>query len=370
MSKAGKASSLLKILIRLTGAFVALFALDSLLFRTGWYYERLEPDTSTASYEMLFRAERARQHEGPHRILIVGDSRMGFLSRVANEHSAGKGFRFGSVALGGASPRCWYFMIRDLDPEARAYDAVVIPLSDYEDEEIEEDLTDRKYDLNYIVGRLRWRDTFDLVRSFPTWESRGYVLRAALLKGFVLQKDIQAFLSSPKRRMLRVRAVHDWPDWVYNYSGETHSLEGMRVDWLARTISFPPGVPEVSERVTRDVLLRKYVEPTGVQARYRKQWLGRIVDRYAGSKTRVIFFRLPRGPMLSPPQYRRPAGSTVRLFAQKPAVILVDENAFNSLEEPRYFIDAMHLNAEGMKRLSRMLAELVWRIVPRADGKT
>jgi hypothetical protein len=360
---------LLKLLLRLGAAFAALLAFDSLLFRTGWYYERLEPDTSTASYERLFRAERARQHEAGPRILIVGDSRMGFMSRVANEHSQGKGYRFGNVALGGASPRCWYFMIRDLDPDARAYDAVVIPLNDYDDEEIEEDLNNRTYDLNYIIGHVRWQDTFDLARSFPSWDSRWYVLRACVLKGFILKKDFQIFLSSPKKRMLRVRAVRDWPEWVYNFTGEARSLEGMRVDWKAKTIWFPPGVPASSQQATRDVLLRGPIAPTGVQARYRAQWLGRIVDHYSGSKTRVIFFRLPRGPVLRPAEYRLPAGSVVRRFAEQPEVVLVDESAFNSLEEPKYFIDAMHLNGEGMNRLSRMLAELVWRIVPRADGK-
>ena len=74
--------------------------------------------------------------------------------------------------------------------------------------------------------------------------------------------------------------------------------------------------------------------------------------------------------MLRPPEYRRPAGSVVRRFAEQPEVVLVDESAFNSLEDPKYFIDAMHLNGEGMNGLSRMLAELVWRIVPRADRKT
>ena len=170
--------------------------------------------------------------------------------------------------------------------------------------------------------------------------------------------------------MLRVRAASDWPEWVYNYRGEARSLEGMRVDWKAGTIWFPPDVPESSQQVTRDVLLRAPIEPAGVQARYRAQWLGRIVSHYSGSKTRVIFFRLPRGPALRPPEYRRPAGSVVRRLAEHPEVVLVDESAFNSLEEPKYFIDGMHLNGEGMNRLSRMLAELVWRIVPRADGKT
>src|SRR5437667_2784966 len=151
---------LLKFLLRLGAGFAALLAFDSLLFRTGWYYERIEPDTSTASYEKLFRAERARQHEeASPRVLIVGDSRMGFMSRVGNEHSAGKGYRFGNVALGGASPRCWYFMIRDLDPDARAYDAVVIPINGYDDEDIEEDLNSRTYDLNYIIGHVRWADS-------------------------------------------------------------------------------------------------------------------------------------------------------------------------------------------------------------------
>src|SRR2546426_10313414 len=59
----------------------------------------------SAAYAMLFRAEGARQHQGPRRILILGGSRLGFLSPGADEKNAGKGFRFGKVALGGAAPR-------------------------------------------------------------------------------------------------------------------------------------------------------------------------------------------------------------------------------------------------------------------------
>jgi lysophospholipase L1-like esterase len=96
---------------------------------------------------------------------------------------------------------------------------------------------------------------------------------------------------------------------------------------------------------------------TGRLAAFRRAWYGRIFDRYRGSRTKIVFVRLPRGPIPRPDGLVRKKSSTIREFASRPNVLLCDEHAFDSLEHPELFRDGMHLNRAGVARFSPMLAE-------------
>ncbi len=100
----------MSLVLRLLLATGLLFATDAALFHTGWYARLLEPESSAANVERLITLERTRQN-APARsgqIVAVGDSRMGFFVRHANDRHAADGYGFGTIALGGAGPRCWY----------------------------------------------------------------------------------------------------------------------------------------------------------------------------------------------------------------------------------------------------------------------
>lgn len=100
----------MSLVLRLLFATALLLATDGGLFHARWYARFLEPDSSAANVERLISLERSRQF-APARsgqIVAAGDSRMGFLVRHANDRHAAAGYRFGSLALGGAAPRCWY----------------------------------------------------------------------------------------------------------------------------------------------------------------------------------------------------------------------------------------------------------------------
>jgi hypothetical protein len=89
------------------------------------------------------------------------------------------------------------------------------------------------------------------------------------------------------------------------------------------------------------------------------KWLGKIYERYRGSKTRVIFLHLPRGPFVRPDQPAFNAHSSVRELALRPGVILLPENLFASIEQPGLFIDQMHMNGPGCALFSRILGKQV-----------
>ncbi len=349
------------------GGFILLFGIDALLFRTGFYSQFLEPNSSTGLFEQTLRREvRSQAENGDNLIVTLGDSRFAYLPRLANELTAQSGLVFGSAGTAGSDPRSWYYMLRDLDPSARRYRAVVFGVDDYDDEDsFEEHAADIRA-LHYAIMRLRLSDVVQLSASFPSWAARWEVFRGALFKGFVLARDVQAFLSKPKERIEQVRLYNaGWAYWNYIYNEDPRSLAGLQIDWSAWKASFPPGADQIQRVTVANVLLRPVAPQTGHYAGFRRLWFRRILDRYRGSRTKIIFVRLARGPIPRPTGLVRKKSASIREFAARPNVFLADEHAFESLERPELFKDALHLNRAGSARFSAMLVDEVSRILKR-----
>jgi hypothetical protein len=345
--------------------FILLFALDSLLFRTRLYTPWLEPNSSTGEFENTFRREvRSQAENGDNLIVTLGDSRFAYLPRLANELTPQSGYVFRNAGAAGTDPRAWYYMLRDLDPAASRYRAVVFGVNDFDDEDDYEDHSADSRTLHYAIVRLRLADTIDFARSYPTWSQRWEAFRGSLFKGFVLARDIQAFLSKPGKRIADVRLNNSgWANWTYNYNEDPRSLAGLQIDWAAWKATFAPGADQIQRVTVNNVLLRPVAPQTGRYANYRRLWYGRMLDRYRGSRTKIIFIRLARGPALRPASLVQKKSASIREFASRPNVFLANEHAFDSLERPELFKDALHLNRAGAARFSAMLVEEVSRIL-------
>jgi hypothetical protein len=345
--------------------FILLFALDSLLFRTSLYTPWLEPASTTGEFENTFRREvRSQAENGDNLIVTLGDSRFAYLPRLANELTPQSGYVFRNAGVAGTDPRSWYYMLRDLDPTASRYRAVVFGVQDFDDEDDYEDHSADSRTLHYAIVRLRLADIIEFARSFPTWSQRWETFRGGIFKGFVLARDIQAFLSKPSKRIAEVRSYRSgWSDWTYNYNEDPRSLAGLQIDWTAWKASFPPGADQIQRSTVNDVLLRPVAPQTGRYANFRRLWYGRMLDRYRGSRTKIIFIRLARGPAVRPDSLVRKESASIREFAARPNVFLANEHAFDSLERPELFKDALHLNREGCARFSGLLVQEVSRIL-------
>src|SRR5206468_1411948 len=128
---------------------------------------------------------------------------------------------------------------------------------------------------------------------------------------------------------------------------------GLAVDWKKWTADLPPGADQ-NQRDTVTVLMNRPAPQTGRLAEFRRKWFGRILDRYRGSRTQVVFVRLPRAAAPRPEGLVKKRSRSIREFATMPNVRLCDEHAFESLETPPLFKDAVHLNREGIARFSPM----------------
>jgi lysophospholipase L1-like esterase len=88
-----------------------------------------------------------------------------------------------------------------------------------------------------------------------------------------------------------------------------------------------------------------------------------MLDRYRESRTKIIFVRLARGPVVRPASLVQKKSASIREFASRPNVFLASEHAFDSLERPELFKDALHLNRPGATRFSAMLVDEIARIL-------
>jgi len=333
------------------------WAVEFAIFHTGVYFTILRHDSSTGSVETYIRNEHNRIRTTQPQILTIGDSRMGFFPRYANEMQTG--YEFASIALGGATPRDWYYMLRGVDPEANRYAAVVVAMDDYEDTEIEEDNSVRAADLYYLIGRLKYSDIPYFARSYRHDPKLEWIaVRGMILKGLVYKRDFQEFLLNPTSRIEMAKlARKDSYLWYYNYVGPNQSLEGVVVDFTNRTVTVPPGFTDAQKAAYEFRFLAPRPPYRGVRTAYLHQWLGKIYEHYRGSKTRLIFLHLPRGGFVRPDQPEVNPHSSVRELGSQPGVILMPEHIFDSIERPSLFIDQMHMNGPGCAEFSRILAK-------------
>jgi hypothetical protein len=347
-------------------AILFFFGLDAAVFRTGYYASILEPNSTAGYLQTFLWSEHHRQLDGPNQVLVTGDSRMPLLARFAN--SAATGYTFATIAVPGTSPRCWYYMLREVDPDRNRYAAIVLPANRYDDREYE-DQADRELDIRYLTPLLRLGDLFEFGWSFPTWRNRRYAMASILLKGPVYQRDFQEFLVNHKWRIKEAEIVHrDTGALRYNAQWDTHSLAGMSVDWQAGKVELPEWMDAGKRQNTSDLLLRDAPPLTRELARYRRQWFGAIVARYRGTHTRLIVLRLARGPVVRP-NLPPDQGGTLRAYASHGEFLLLDEHLFDVLERPELFGDALHMNAAGGERFSLQLAHAVRRAVGPPRGE-
>lgn len=343
---------------------LAFVILEGLVFRTDLYPSILEPDSTTGLYETQLGNELKRTAPGANQVLGVGHSRMGLLPRIANDASTANNYRYGSIALGGTNPRVWFYGMRTVDPTANRYAAIWIPVDDYDEPDRYDEDDDRQSDLHYVIRRLTFADALPFALSYPSWSSRWYALRGILLKSFVFRRDFQDFLAHPRERIKKARYYEkESAGWYYGFEGEEFSLEGMQVDWAKKEIVFPPKVKDNERQMIRGVLFEDRPARYGRETAYFRRWYGAILDRYRGSRTRLIFFRVPRGPVVNPNQPAPVPDSAIRQIAKEPGVTVLPEDTFNELERPELFGDALHLNRQGMIAFSKKVAAMTPQIL-------
>jgi len=342
-------------------ALASFFVADSLLFRTGWYTKFLEPDSSAGTLESRLHWLQAAPASPQPEVLVVGDSRIaeGFSARTADTAAGGR-LHFWNFGVSGATPRVWYYSLRAADPTRRRFAAIVFALDTYSDDDWFAEFDRRATDQSYLAMELGLRDCFGFAGSMHDASLGLHAFFGCLFRGIVLRDDVQAFLANPGARLAHAA---DWrangSGYIDAYEGQPGNLAGISVDWRKRTIRFPDRIPPTVRENVRRFDMRYPVPQTGEVARYRRRWLGGILDDYKKSPTRLIFLQLPRGPVIDPAESRPHNTGFVLSAAQSPRVGVLPSDTFTDLERPDLFADGLHLNREGRAIFSQRLGALL-----------
>src|SRR5258708_5861506 len=168
------------------------FLLDAVVFRSRFYTRILDPHTSTGSLEFALSSEANREYWA-RPVLVLGNSIIehGFSARLANWSQQARGYQFSSLAVPATWERCWYYLLRDLDPNRTRYNVIVVPVESYDDRDLhEEDLADHIIDARFLGERLKLFDVPEFAASFRSLDQRLEASRLTLFKGLVYRTDI------------------------------------------------------------------------------------------------------------------------------------------------------------------------------------
>ncbi len=344
-------------------AAFAIFALvDVLAFRTGLYRHILDPSSSTGSFEAAIAQFRALPGDPQTDVLVLGDSRIfsGLNPTVASAASGSLRFLNGGVP--GTTPRCWPFLVRAIDPNARRFRAVVIAVDTYADDDTaigSLDGDDRPMDLRYVVFQTHLRDIPKLAGSFSDPRERIEYGIDLFWRGSELRDDFQALAANPLARMRELAQAARSPayDPLAGHP-RRESLAGLRVDFATNAITYPPGLSRDQRQAIATQVLA-VAKPSPSYAIYRQQWLEPIAARYEAEDVPVLFVRIPTRPAHRDDS-QSPSGSLLEIARDRHARLL-SAAPYMALEQPSLFADEDHLNRAGSLRFSRLLGADVAR---------
>lgn len=358
-------------LLRLAAAVaIVLLAVHVCLFGSGLYFRLMEPESTSGSVVngRLFidrDIDPARKN-----IVVLGNSQVGegFSERIADAQAHRPDLHFINGAVAGTSPRVWNYLLRDVDPHAKRFAAVALML-DYDAASNKVDLGNYLLDTNYALPLLGITDVDDFPNTFSDPTQRERAQRAILFPLQALHDDVRDFLLHPWKRLVDItRGRYGWLKAVAAYPGRDTSLPELPIDTSTRMPS-DWGPTEKEIRPTLEPyfnMLKRSASPElqAANARYREQWIGRIVSRYRENHVPVIVFVVPRGPWqrdVAP--IPKPEGAVADLI-KRGDILALPGDAFVDLEEPKFFFDTLHMNRVGREQFSRWFADRVAPLVP------
>lgn len=358
-------------LLKLVAASVfALLLLDLALFRSGVYARWvIKPESMPGS--VVRGALTIDRYRDPARgnVLVLGNSQVGegLSMQIADAASGRSDLHFINGAVPGTKPRDWFYLLREIDPDANRYTAIAL-MADYDLVHTGVNLNDYPLDISYSAPLLRLSDLFDFPETFEFADLRARARRAIVLPLQMLHEDAQDLLAHPRRRAHEIRTVRPaWIDNLATYSSRSDALPDLALD-PESCLPVSWGSYETEWRPKLETYLRDLRKTTPAKTQianqnYERLWLGRIAQRYRAHGVPVIVFAMTRGPWLAellPAPTLNPALIELR---DARSIVVLPGDAFIELEQPRFFYDTLHLNSAGRERFSKMFAAQVAPLV-------
>jgi len=231
---------------------VAFICVDGAIFHSGLYVSILAPSSYAGRVERITRAEKERPSSGLKEVLVLGDSRIaeGFSATLANELGSDAGLKFVSLAEPAASANTWYYMVREVDPTAQRYSAIIVPYGlGYEPNNAD------PLRISMTAPLLRYGDGFHFASGFQRWSGRFRAFIAGILRGSAYQDDVVDLLAHPIARITNVRQA-DRTRSRSEYKGRDYDLVGTSYDALTGQVTFAPKLTEAQRLAFRKSLIQ------------------------------------------------------------------------------------------------------------------
>src|SRR5256714_3968204 len=339
---------------------VAFICVDGAIFHSGLYVSILAPSSYAGRIARITRSEKERAPSRLKEVLVLGDSRMaeGFSTTLANELGSPAGIKFVSLAEPAASANTWYYMVREADPTARRYSAIIVPYGiGYEPNSAD------PLRISMTAPLLQYGDCFHFASGFQRWSGRFRAFIACILRGSAYQDDVADLLAHP---FARIRSIQQQAKRMHSlgvYKGRDYDLVGTSYDAATGQVTFAPKLTEAQRLAFRKSLIQPSQSDTEYSLKLQRDWIPRIMDRYLHSPTAIVLTPLPRGPFLELAGFLRGYESVLPSSVIQRTSFSLPGHTFDFLEQPEYYFDAFHLNAKGRQKFTdTLVSELLGRL--------
>ncbi len=343
------------------------FLLESLIFRTGFYYRQLaEPFSNAGTTALNLRLARRNASTQPPTVLAFGDSRVGEGFSPAIAHDTAPELNFINVAVPGSKPRTWYYLLREVVRKEIPFKFMVIgivypPMG-------AGDWSDWALDPAFMAPLVDLRDAREFPASFNDASMRHRAQEAIWFPSLLMQKDIQALLAAPRERRRHLRGKRGWLTYIGNYRGRDETMPSLAFDSDRGVIDWKDA--SAVQRTELEQHLRVLEQSPADNTTYARFWLGKLLKLVRDNDAQLVFYPLPRGPY---PDIL-PANSAPPIWlselAQAPNVTVLPADFLIDLEAPAYFFDALHANRAGRAITSERVAHAIAAIMAKLTDAT
>lgn len=340
------------------------FLLDSLIYRSGFYYRHLaEPHSNTGAAMLRPLLVQREATEEPPTVLVFGDSRLteGFSQSMAEATSPGRTYI--NVAVPGSTARTWFYLLRKMQRDNVPFDAIVIGVL-YQPMGVGH-WADWPLDPAFMAPLTDLRDAVEFPASFDAPAIRRRAHHMLWLPALQMQKDTQALLSSPHERWRSLKRKRRWLEGIGDYAGREGEMPELVfgpdrtvLDWGTAT---PEQRADVQDHLT--VLGQKVAVENND---FIDHWIGKMLVLARKNQARLIFYPLPRGPYteLLPEETGIPPW--LDALSREPDVTVMPPDFLADLEAPQYFFDELHANTVARRITSERVARAVAEVMSEA----
>lgn len=345
---------------------IVFLALDNGIYRSGLYAHATSTKSVAGHFAMVARWCIEQAPSTKKDVLVLGHSKIeaALSARQFDEENPDSNLRLVLGSSGGTTEKMWFYLLKHIDPNRNRYPAIVIPIDTYKTPPLSTDCDNLIADAQFLAPMLEPKDWRDFIDSYTDPKVHAKVVLGVAVSSHLYATDLQDLLLHPIDRYQELAWTKKAaPTFLYNWDGYDGSLETLVVDREnAKIVSAPPHLDpfrrgEAEERLKR--LPQEHVaEWTARYHAFRKKWLTRIVDYYAGSPTKIVIVQVPRWPFDMPSLLPIEGAPSITDFIEPSQnVVLLDEHEFEDLEKPENFYDVLHVNKHARHEFTARFAK-------------